>query len=214
MTDGDNGAVTTPQRGGGLSPLRVASGWALVIVGVPVLTAVLVSVRRGPELSFEAMPYLVLAIACALVGGRWPAVAASVLGTLALNYWCTVPLHTLDITHTRDLVTLVLFVVTSVAVATVVDSAARRRQRAVVAEREADTLAMLNRTVLGGEYDVPGLLALVRDTFHGTGAELVEGEQPVGADDTAVPASGSVRLVLRGRRLDDGEVRVLAAFAS
>ena len=75
--------------------------------------------------------------------------------------------------------------VTSVAVAAVVDSAARRRHRAVVAEHEADTLAMLNRTVLGGEYDVPGLLDLVRDTFGGTRAELVD-DGTVTAEDTAV----------------------------
>ena len=68
------------------------------------------------------------------------------LGTLALNYWFTEPRHTLDIASARDIATLIVFVVTSVAVAAVVDSAARRRHRAVVAEDEADTLAMLNRT--------------------------------------------------------------------
>jgi two-component system sensor histidine kinase KdpD len=214
MSDDHNGVVSTHQRGGALSPRRVASGWALVVVGLPALTAVLLEVSRGPSLSFETMPYLVLAIACALVGGRWPAVAASVLGTLTINYCFTVPLHTLDIAETRDIVTLLVFVVTSVAVASVVDSAARRRERAVLAEREAETLAMLNRTVLGGEYDVPGLLTLVRETFGGTGAELVGDDQPIRPQDTAVPASGTTHLVLRSRRLDPGEARVLSAFAS
>src|SRR5689334_9381347 len=116
MTHDHNGGVSPEEGDGSLSPRRVAAGWVLVAVGLPVLTAVLLSVRRGPALSFEAMPYLVLAIACALVGGRWPAVAASVLGTLALNYWFTEPLHTLDISNARDIVTLVVFVVTSVAV--------------------------------------------------------------------------------------------------
>src|SRR5689334_9793459 len=92
----DNGGVSTLQRGGALSRRRVASAWALVVVGLPVLTTALLAARRGPGLSFEAMFYLVLAIACALVGGRWPAVAASVLGTLALNYCFTQPVHTLD----------------------------------------------------------------------------------------------------------------------
>jgi two-component system sensor histidine kinase KdpD len=214
MTDSDNGGVSTQGRGGSLSAGRVAAGWALVVVGLPVLTAALLSVSRGPNLSFEAMPYLVLAIACALVGGRWPAVAASVLGTFALNFWFTEPLHTLDISSARDIATLVVFVVTSLAVAAVVDSAARRRHRAVLAENEASTLAMLNRTVLGGEYDVPGLLALVRDTFGGTRAELVDEEAEIGPEDSTVPAGEGTRLVLRGRRLGDGERRVLSGFAS
>jgi two-component system sensor histidine kinase KdpD len=210
----DNDEVSTEERGGALSPRRVASGWALALLGVPALTAVLLAAHHGPALSYEAMPYLVLAIACALVGGRWPAVVASVFGTLALNYCFTPPLYTLDIAQARDIVTLLVFVVTSLAVASVVDSAARRRSRAVVAEHEAATLAMLNRTVLGGEYDVPGLLVLVRDTFQGDAAELVDGGGPVGPTDTSVPVSGSTRLVVRGRHLDEGERRVLGAFAS
>jgi two-component system sensor histidine kinase KdpD len=213
LRDSDNETVSPPEDSGSLSARRVAAGWALVVVGLPVLTATLLTLRPGPSLSFEAMPYLVLAIASALVGGRWPAVAAAVLGTFALNYWFTEPRHTLDIASAQDIATLILFVVTSLAVAAVVDSAARRRHRAVVAEHEADTLAMLNRTVLGGDFTINGLLDLVRDTFGGTRAELVE-DVSVTSQDTAVPAYGATRLVLRGRRLDDGERRVLSAFAS
>ena len=213
MTGSDNAGVSLKEHSGSLSPQRMAAGWALVVVGLPVLTAALLSMPSGSSVSYEAMLYLVLAIACALVGGLWPAIAASVLGALALNYWFTEPRHTLDIASARDIATLIVFVVTSVAVAAVVDSAARRRHRAVMAEDEADTLAMLNRTVLGGDYEVPGLLELVRDTFGGTVAELVT-DAAVTADDTAVPAYGSTRLVLRGRRLEDGERRVLSAFAS
>jgi two-component system sensor histidine kinase KdpD len=87
----------------------------------------------------------------------------------------------------------------------------------VVAEHEASTLAMLNRTVLGGEYDVPQVLALVGETFGGS-AELVDDDATdtttVTAADTAVPAGHGTRLVLRGRSLDGGDLRVLAAFAT
>ena len=190
------------------------AGWVLLAGGLPLLTLVLLQLRPGPGLSFEAMLYLVLAITCALVGGRWPAIGASVLGTIVLNYSFTQPRYTLDIASTRDIATLGVFVVTSVAVATVVDSAARRRHRAIVAEAQASTLAMLNRTVLGGELDVPGLLALVRDTFGGTAAELVGDDARVAPTDSVLPVSGTTRLVLRDRVLDEGDARVLAAFAS
>jgi two-component system, OmpR family, sensor histidine kinase KdpD len=100
-----------------------------------------------------------------------------------------------------------------VAVATVVDSAARRRHQASLARSEANTLAMLNRTVLGGEYGVPQLLELVRDTFGAESAELVGNDFDVPSGATAAPATQQSLLVLRGRSLTAAEHRVLAAFA-
>jgi two-component system sensor histidine kinase KdpD len=73
---------------------------------------------------------------------------------------------------------------------------------------------MLNRQVLGGEYDVPRLLELARDTFGATTAELV-GEQPVAsADVVVVPAGAGGWLVLRGVWLGPRERSVVAAFAT
>ncbi len=107
-----------------------------------------------------------------------------------------------------------VFLLVSLAVAAVVDSAARRRERAARAEAEARTLAMLNRTVLGGEYDVPGLLALVGRTFGAAPAELLGPSEQVGLGDTVVPAGPDALLVLRDRTLDRSQRRILAAFAS
>ena len=104
--------------------------------------------------------------------------------------------------------------VTAVAVAAVVDAAARRREQARVAEHEAHTLAMLNRQVLGGEYDVPRLLALARDTFGADTAELVPDEPPAAAGTVVVPAGAGGWLVLRGAELGTRERSVAAAFAS
>jgi two-component system sensor histidine kinase KdpD len=199
---------------GSLGGGRLVVGWLLATAGVAGLTAVLLGLPRGSTVSFEAMLYLALAIVCALVGGRWPAVIAAVLGFAALNFWFTPPVHTLEIADGRDLVTLAVFLLSSLAVAGVVDAAARRRERAVRAEAEAATLGMLNRTVLGGQYDVPGLLGLVGESFDAAPAELVEGGEPAGPGDTVVPAGHGTQLVLRGRSLTPSQRRVLAAFAS
>jgi two-component system sensor histidine kinase KdpD len=212
----DDGRVTDPAdaESGALSRSRVYGGWALAVIGTAALTGALIPFRQGPAPTFEAMLYLALAVASALVGGRWPALAASVIGTLALNYFFTEPVHTLAVASAQNVVTLSVFVVVSVAVASVVDSAARRRQQASLARAEANTLGMLNRTVLGGEYDVPRLLDLVRDTFGAESAELAgnDAEVPVGA--TAARATKQSLLVLRGRSLSTAEQRILAAFAS
>ena len=70
------------------------------------------------------------------------------------------------------MLTLVTFVVVSVAVSSVVDSAARRRAQAIAARAEADTLAGAQPHLLAGEHDVRALLDLVRGTFGAAAAEL------------------------------------------
>jgi two-component system sensor histidine kinase KdpD len=203
-----------------LSPRRVVLGWALAVVGPAVLTAVLQAFAQRPSgTALDTMLYLSLAVAAALVGGRWPGLVAAVLGALLLNYFFIPPRHTLNVSSGTDLLTLGVFVVTAVSVAGVVDAAARRREQARVAEQEAGTLAMLNRQVLGGEYDLPRLLALARDTFGADTAELVpdglvSDGPPPGAGRVVLAAGAGGWLVLQGAALADRERSVAAAFAS
>src|SRR6478735_3969433 len=212
----DDGGVTIPTApdGGSLDRRRVLGGWLLAVPGTAVLTVVLVPLHSGPAPTFEAMLFLALAVAAALVGGRWPAVGASLLGTLSLNFFFTDPVRTLAVDSGLNVLTLGLFLVVSLAVASVVDSAARRRHQATVARAEANTLGMLNRTVLRGEYDVPRLLELVRETFGAESAELVPPDHPVPSGDSVAPATKQSLLVLHGASLGPADQRILAAFAS
>jgi two-component system, OmpR family, sensor histidine kinase KdpD len=207
-------SVDTPEAGR-LSPRRQVVGWVLTVVGLPVITAVLVASTSGSSgVSLATMLFLSLAVVVALVAGRWPALASAVAGALLLNYYFLPPTHTLNIRSGTDVAALVVFTLTAIAVSSVVDAAARRRDEARAAEREADTLAMLNRQVLGGEYDVPRLLALARDTFGAHDAELVTTEPAPSAGVVAVPAGAGGWLVLSGAELGPRERSVAAAFAS
>ncbi|WP_151084011.1 sensor histidine kinase [Nocardioides cynanchi] len=198
-----------------LSPRRHVLGWTLAVGGPAVLTGVLESFGHRPSgTALDTMLYLSLTVGVALVGGRWPALVAAVLGALLLNYFFIPPRHTLNVASGTDVLTLVVFVVTGAAVAAVVDAAARRRVQARIAEQEAATLAMLNRQVLGGEYDVSRLLALARDTFGATTAELATGAPPTGAAAVVLPAGAGGWLVLHDAVLGDRERSVAAAFAS
>ena len=199
----------------GLGRRRARLGWGLAVLGLAALTGVLLAVDAGGSArALEAMLYLSLAVAVALVGGRWPALAAAVVGALLLNYFFIPPRRTLNVSSGNDVATLLVFAVTAVAVAAVVDAAARRRQQARLAEQEAGTLAMLNRQVLGGEYDVPRLLVLARDTFGADSAELVT-EEPLAVPGSVVlPAGAGGWLVLQGADLGVRRRPVAAAFAS
>jgi two-component system, OmpR family, sensor histidine kinase KdpD len=211
----DTGAVDDRAAAASLSSRRVLLGWVLAVAGPALLTVLLKSLDGHlTGTALHAMLYLSLAVAVALIGGRWPALVAAIVGALLLNYFFIPPRHTLTVSSGTDVVTLVVFVVTAVSVAAVVDAAARRRQQALMAEQEAGTLAMLNRQVLGGEYDVPRLLALARDTFGAETAELVTHEPAAQTGTVVLPAGAGGWLVLHGAALDDRERSVAAAFAS
>lgn len=210
----DTEPVDSPDAGR-LSRRRLLLGWCGDLVGLPVLTAVLTHVGTGSSrVSLATMLYLSLAVLIALVGGRWPGLAAAVVGALLLNYYFLPPTHTLDVASGNDLFGLLVFAATSVAVAAVVDAAARGRAEARAAGREAGTLAMLNRQVLGGEYDVPRLLDLARRTFGADDAALVTREPDAAPGSVVVPAGAGGWLVLSGAALGPRERSVAAAFAS
>jgi two-component system, OmpR family, sensor histidine kinase KdpD len=210
----DTDPVVTPEPGR-LSRRRQVVGWALTVAGLPVLTAALVQLTNGTSgIALATMLFLSLAVVVALVAGRWPALVAAVAGALLLNYSFVPPTHTLDVASGTDLFALVVFALTAVAVSSVVDAAARGRAQARAAEQEADTLAMLNRQVLGGEYDVPRLLALARDTFGARDAELVTEQPAPAAGCVVLPAGAGGWLVLPGAELGPRERSIATAFAT
>lgn len=209
---------------------RAALGWLLALGGPVLITVALTPLREEPGTSLEALSLLALTVGCALVGGLWPALACAVLSTVLLNYFFTPPLHTFSIASGANVVTLLLFLAVAVAVASVVDRAARRSLQARQARREADTLSRLNQTLLASDQSVTTTLELVRETFSMRSAALLE-RDPSGAwqvrassgpnppvrreqADAEAGAADSLRLVLRGHPLSAQELRVLSAFAT
>ena len=216
-----------PAQPPALSGGRRTTGWVLAVLG-PVMLTVLGG-TRGMSTS-QALVYLALTVACALVGGLWPAVVAAVLGSLLLNWYFTPPLHTFSVADADHLIALALFLLVAVAVASVVDRSARRSVLADQARREADALSMLNRALLRSGHGVEALLGLVCETFTMTAASLLRADpgdgwtvvatcgprpplDPAEADAEA-DASPDVRLLLRGRPLPVQDRRVLTAFAT
>lgn len=208
---------------------RLLAGWVLALAGPWALSTLLVPARTDLTLALEAMSYLALAVACALVGGRWPAIVAAVLSSLALNWFSTPPQRTLAVADPVHLAALVMFLVVASAVASVVDKAARRSVQADLARREADTLMALNRSLLHSDQGVSAVLALLQEAFALDAVSLLrradDGWQPVAsvgkspparpdeAETTAEVAPGLLLAVLGGR-LEPHEVRGLTAFAT
>lgn len=219
----ENGSVRI-----GVRSLRGIVGWVVALVMPGLVTVGLIPIRDASGPSFEALSLLAITVACALIGGLWPAVSCAVVSTLLLNYFFAPPLYTLAIANPANLVTLVVFLAVGVGVSSVVVRAERSRVAAQQARREADMLGELNRILLASDQQVETILTIVCDAFGMDGAALLRPDGPgrwerlagVGAAPDG-PAYGHVRapvaedlvLVLHGRALDDAETRALTLFA-
>ncbi|HEY1974325.1 MAG TPA: DUF4118 domain-containing protein, partial [Pseudonocardia sp.] len=150
---------------GALSLNRLVAGWVLAILAPGIATVT--GVRCAPlfGLPTDVVLFFLAIVVVAMVGGLGPALLASVVGGLLLNYFLTPPLYTFTIADRENVITLVAMVVVAVAVALVVDRAARRADQAARARTEAALLASFARTVLTRVDPLPRLLEKVREAF-------------------------------------------------
>ncbi|MDF9816148.1 sensor histidine kinase KdpD [Streptomyces sp. SPB162] len=218
-------------RGAGLGRTRVVAGWLTGVLGPVLLALLLTGWHPGMSQATEMLLFLTLTVAAALAGGLLPALAAAFAGSLLLNYYFTPPTHSFTIAEPENIIAIVIFVVVGLAVASVVDLAARRTQQAARLRSEAEILSYLAGSVLRGESSLDALLERVRETFgmdsvvllardsdHGAWTqEAGVGERPCVRPEDAdveVPVGDRLALALTGRVLPASDRRVLSAFAA
>ncbi|MFJ1790914.1 ATP-binding protein [Kitasatospora griseola] len=217
-----------------LGRTRTVAGWLIGVAGPPLLALVL-SRFHGQGLSTDMLLFLSLTVCAALVGGLYPAIASALVGSTALNYYFAPPIHAFTIAEPQNILAVAIFTAVGIAVATVVDLAARRSHQAARAQAEAQTMSALAGTVLRGaptgEGVLTALLEQVRETFQQEAVALVEradphapwraaasvGPRPPAGPEQAdvdVPVGERLALVLRGRVLPAADRRMLGAFAN
>ncbi|MFG2330926.1 ATP-binding protein [Streptomyces sp. NPDC048604] len=215
----------------GLGRSRTVWGWVVGLVGPVLLTLLLSGALPDLGLANDVLLFLTLTVAAALLGGLRPALASAAFGTLLLNWFFTPPIHKLTIADPLNIVALVIFVGVAIAVASVVDLAARRTHQAARLRAEAETLSFLAGSVLRGETSLEALLERVRETFSVDSVALLErrdenepwtcvvaqGDRPADRPEDAdvdIPVGDHLALALRGRVLPAEDRRVLGAFAA
>ncbi|HEY7431931.1 MAG TPA: DUF4118 domain-containing protein [Streptosporangiaceae bacterium] len=176
---------------------RRLAGLLLAVVGLPALTAVLMTGRGTLSLTDDLLIYLVAVVALAVIGGFWPAVLAAVAASLLLNWFFTPPLHTFTVDAPQDLLALLLFVTVAVAVSSVVHLAARRSVQAARSRSEAGALLALAQTVLGGADTPAAVLDHLVRTLGGRGElqEYVSGRWVAISSAGSAPAQAPVTLL-------------------
>lgn len=170
--------------GGALTRRRIIAGFVIALVGGPLLTWLLYTLRTPESITSDVLSYQLLVVIVALVGGIWPAVFAAVLSGLTLDYLFVAPQFQVAIADPLHLWALCLYVVTAVLVSYIVDQAARRERAAVRATAEAELLTAVAGSVVRGESAAPTLVSKAREAFGMTGVRLV------GADGTALATDG------------------------
>jgi two-component system sensor histidine kinase KdpD len=141
---------------GGVRILTPARWPPILRVAVPavVLSAAATALDLLPgnvSTASAAMAYVVAVTGAAIVGGSIAGLVAAVLSFLALNFFFTPPIHTLNVGKTEDLVALVVFLLVAVTVGTLVSRALTQQARAERREREARLLQHLGTRLLAGD---------------------------------------------------------------
>ncbi|MEA3529098.1 sensor histidine kinase KdpD [Nocardia sp. CDC186] len=209
-----------------LHPRRPVAAW-LAAVLVPALVCAIsaASLDEVLDLGGISAVFVVGVVAVALLGGVVPASFSALLSGLLLNWFFAPPRYSLTIAEPNSFITVVVLLIVAVAVAALVDLAAKRTAQARKASRQAELLTMFSGAILHGA-DLPRLLEQIREVFAQRAVGLVEGDHvlaEVGADpprqpsdaDTVVEAGDARhRLLLAGRPLAAADRPVLNAVTN
>ncbi|MFE5791387.1 ATP-binding protein [Streptomyces sp. NPDC056503] len=218
-------------RGARLGRSRILGGWLVGVVGPIALALFLTHTEADLGLANDMLLFLALTVGSALLGGFLPALASAAVGSLLLNWFFTPPIHRITIADPLNIVAIAVFFGVAMAVASVVDLAARRTHQAARLRAESEVLSYLAGSVLRGETSLDALLERVRETFSMGSVALLEradGSEPwtraaaVGPHpalrpedaDVDMPVGDHLALALTGRVLPAEDRRVLGAFAA
>lgn len=205
---------------------RHLASWLAAIIVPSAITAV-TALLLDPFLHVggESAVFFIGVLIVALLGGVAPAALSAVLSGLLLNYFFVDPRYSFTIADPDSALTIVVLLAIAVAVAALVDNAAKRTREARHASQEAELLALFAGSVLRGA-DLTGLLERVRETYTQRAVSLFHEDQGivacVGAEpcatiesaDTAIEVAGDAYwLLLAGRKTRARDRRVLGAVA-
>gem|GEM_PF-599990 len=146
-------------------PLRITeskvAGYLFALLGITAVTTVCVVFRRQVNDTTVALAMLITALLVAIYWGSKPALLASVFGLVCLNFFFLAHSGFSTAEDTENIIALITFLVTSLAVGQL---SARAKQRAAEAEserKEAKRANSYNRSLL--EASVDPLLTIGKD---------------------------------------------------
>src|SRR5262245_37913409 len=105
-------------------------GYAAAVLEISAVTFALKLLGEGINSTTVALAMLLVVLFVASAWGARPAIIASVLGVLSLNYFFLPPIHTLTIADPENWIALAAFLITAVTAGQLSASAKRRAEEA------------------------------------------------------------------------------------
>ena len=151
-------------------------GYIAGISGVTAVTGICALLREHINEMTVALAMLLVILFVSAVWGRWPGLAASVVGMLLLNYYFLPPLYTLTIEDPKNWIALGAFFITAFTAGHLSSWAKQRAAEAEASQSQARLASTYNRSLL--EAIVDPLLSIGPDgrvNDVNAGAETVTG---------------------------------------
>ncbi len=228
-------------RAASLSPRerRVTSWLAAIIIPAVICTVTVTALDPYLNNDGESALFFVGVLLVGLLGGVAPSALSAVLSGLLLNYYLIPPRHSFTIAEPNSAITELVLLLIAVAVAVLVNDAAKRTREARRASQEAELLTLFAGSVLRGA-DIETLLERVRETYSQRAVSMLQeppeddrgggkhkgyviasvGKDPcvtVDSADTAIEVGGQdfseFWMLLAGKKLSTRDRRVLSAVA-
>lgn len=130
-----------------------ALGYAAGISGIAVVTAICCLLRSHINEMTVALAMLLVVLFASAVWGRWPGLAASVLGMMLLNYYFLPPIYTLTIEDPENWVALGAFFITALTAGHLSTWAKQRAVEAEASRSQARLASTYNRSLLEATLD-------------------------------------------------------------
>lgn len=214
---------------------RIASWLAAIVTPSAICTIAVTLLDPYLDTSAESALFFMGVLLVGLLGGIAPAALSAVLSGLLLNYFLIAPRHSFTIAEPSSATTELVLLLIAVAVAVLVDFAAKRTREARRASQEAELLTLFAGSVLRGA-DLETLLERVREAYGQRAVSMVRRPRDAGAAgrktsevvasvgrdpcvnlefaDTAIEVGDDeFWMLLAGRKLFSRDRRVLGAVA-
>ncbi len=215
-------------------PPPAASLFALALSAATTGALIGLSRLQGINKTTIALTLMLPVGISATVWGLAAGIVAATASFLAFNYFFILPLHTLVVHDSQDLVILAAFLFVAVTISELAARVKRNLEAAQAHEREAVQLYELSTTLAGLSDEnaiATALLERVIDTFQADRVEIVIEAPPQPATlargmafkrkpdlltplQTARGLLGEIRIWREAAQIQPGEERLLEAFAS
>ena len=157
-----------------VSPRRAIAGALAALMGMPLLTLLLVQFRGNLDLSTETLLNLIGVVIVGVIGGTVASVVGAINSFLLLNYYFVKPFYTLSISSQTDLVSLVTFLVVSLVVGFLIDTAARRYRDSKVNHARSQVLNLASEILRGAKDPLASLMDYIKSLLSATELRLLQ----------------------------------------